>query len=304
MRWRGRRCARTVAIRRDDVLGRSAAVLGDTWCSSHGARGGTPHSDGFSQIRPCVLAWLLMSTGIAVAFAAQRHGDSRARLGARGDRHRRGPEAAQPLGGGGSSAARCVSHQGRSKFPGATTAEVPAVGEPGTWPGLGGLQLSASGGAGTGPTRTKQLSASGGAGTGPTRAKQLSASGGAGTGPTRAKQRGARRSCGPHSSHPPERYWRGPTQRSLPARPSGWSFRIFSIAVASVATAARVRVRFEGTKIRPACVRPWASRSAARGRKSLTLLVITARSSADAAPRTTLSLLPTRSPRSVTAMTS
>ena len=272
MRWRGRRCARTVAIRRDDVLGRSAAVLGGAWCSSHGAREGTPHSDGFSQIRPCVLAWLLMSTGIAVAFAAQRHGDSRARLGARGDRHRRGPEAAQPLGGGGSSAARCVSHQGRSKFPGATTAEVPAVGEPGTWPGLGGLQLSASGGAGTGPTR--------------------------------AKQRGARRSCGPHSSHPPERYWRGPTQRSLPARPSGWSFRIFSIAVASVATAARVRVRFEGTKIRPACVRPWASRSAARGRKSLTLLVITARSSADAAPRTTLSLLPTRSPRSVTAMTS
>ena len=288
MRWRGRRCARTVAIRRDDVLGRSAAVLGGAWCSSHGAREGTPHSDGFSQIRPCVLAWLLMSTGIAVAFAAQRHGDSQARLAARGDRHRRGPEAAQPLGGGGSGAARCVSHQGRSKFPGATTAEVPAVGEPGTWPGLGGLLLSASGGAGTGPNRTKQLSASGGAG----------------TGPTRAKQRGARRSCGPHSSHPPERYWRGPTQRSLPARPSGWSFRIFSIAVASVATAARVRVRFEGTKIRPACVRPWASRSAARGRKSLTLLVITARSSADAAPRTTLSLLPTRSPRSVTAMTS
>ena len=101
MRWRGRRCARTVAIRRDDVLGRSAAVLGGAWCSSHGAREGTPHSDGFSQIRPCVLAWLLMSTGIAVAFAAQRHGDSQARLAARGDRHRRGPEAARPLGGGG-----------------------------------------------------------------------------------------------------------------------------------------------------------------------------------------------------------
>lgn len=99
-------------------------------------------------------------------------------------------------------------------------------------------------------------------------------------------------------------YYRGPIQRSLPARPSGWSCRTFSIAVASVATAARVRVRFEATKIRPACVRPWASRSAARGRKSLTLLVITARSSADATSRTTLSLLPTSSPRSVTAMTS
>ena len=270
MSWDGRlRCSVALGARPTVPVGgpltRTASARSAPACSlGSSCRLASPWPSARSAMVTARLAWQLAGTAIA---------EDPKLLGRSGEVAR---------------AARCVSHQGRSKFPGATTAEVPAVGEPGTWPGLGGLLLSASGGAGTGPNRTKQLSASGGAG----------------TGPTRAKQRGARRSCGPHSSHPPERYWRGPTQRSLPARPSGWSFRIFSIAVASVATAARVRVRFEGTKIRPACVRPWASRSAARGRKSLTLLVITARSSADAAPRTTLSLLPTRSPRSVTAMTS
>ena len=87
-------------------------------------------------------------------------------------------------------------------------------------------------------------------------------------------------------------------------QPVGVLARTFSIAPASVATAARVRVRFEGSRIRPPCVRPCASRSPASGRKSLTLLVITARSSFAATSRMTLSLLPTRSSRSATATTS
>lgn len=98
--------------------------------------------------------------------------------------------------------------------------------------------------------------------------------------------------------------YRGPIQRSLPAGPPGLSCSTFPIALASDATASRVRVRFEGSRIRPACGRPCASRSAARGRKSLTLLVITARSAVAATSKTTRSLLPTRSSRSATATTS
>ena len=49
------------------------------------------------------------------------------------------------------------------------------------------------------------------------------------------------------------------------------------MASASMATASRVRLREDGSKIRPAWMRPCAHHSAASGRKSLTLFVTTAR---------------------------
>ena len=67
---------------------------------------------------------------------------------------------------------------------------------------------------------------------------------------------------------------------------------------------ARVRVLADGTRIRPACPRPCARRSAASGRKSLMLLVMTPRPCVLATSRRTASLLPTSPTRSATATTS
>jgi alkanesulfonate monooxygenase SsuD/methylene tetrahydromethanopterin reductase-like flavin-dependent oxidoreductase (luciferase family) len=82
----------------------------------------------------------------------------------------------------------------------------------------------------------------------------------------------------------------GPIQRSLPLSPSGWSRSTFSIAPATAATASRVHVRAEGSRIRPACTLPSASYSAASGRKSWVLFVTTARPSPHATSKMIRSL--------------
>jgi hypothetical protein len=78
----------------------------------------------------------------------------------------------------------------------------------------------------------------------------------------------------------------GPIQRSLPIRPSGWSRRMPPFPSATAAMAWRLRVRAEGSKIRPEA--PGLRRPSSReGRKSLRLCVTAARPSRLATSKTT-----------------